>query len=65
MACWRASVNAVEARKAEVASIEAVLKPIPPFLTGSVACSHWVSSKLPFKINAAEVRHYYYYCCYY
>ena len=40
MAGWRASVDAAEARKAEVASVEAVLKPIPPFLTGSVACSH-------------------------
>ena len=51
MACWRASVNAAEARKAEVANVEAVLKPIPPFLTGSVSCSHWMSSKSTFKIN--------------
>ena len=50
MAFWRASMNAAEARKALVASVEAVLKPIPPFLTGSVACSHWVSSKSTFKI---------------
>ena len=46
MACWRASVDAAEARRAEVASVEAVLKPIPSLLTGSVACSHWVSSIL-------------------
>ena len=32
MAFWRASVNAAEARKAKVASVEAVLKQIPPFL---------------------------------
>ena len=51
MACWRASVNAAEARKAEIASVEAVLKPISPFFTGSVACSHWVSSKSAFYIN--------------
>ena len=51
MAFWRASVNAAEVRKAVVASVEAVLKPIPPFLTGSDVCSHWVSSKSTCKIN--------------
>ena len=51
MAFWRASVNAAEARKAEVASVEALLKLIPSFLTGSDDCNHWVSSKSTFKIN--------------
>ena len=47
---WRASVNAAEARKAEVASVEAVLKPIPPFITGSVPVALGVI-KSTFKIN--------------
>ena len=55
MACWRARVNAAEAGKAEVASVEAVLMPMPPFLTGSVACSQWVSSKSTLKIDVSPV----------
>ena len=48
-------VDAAEAGKAEVASVEAVLMPMPPFLTGSVACSQWVSSKSTLKIDVSPV----------
>ena len=51
MACWSARVDAAEAKKAEGASIVAFLKPVPSFLTGSVAWSHWVSSKSTFSID--------------
>ena len=55
MACWRARVDASEARKAEVACVEAVLMPMPPFLTGSVAFSQWVSLNSTFKMDVSPV----------
>ena len=55
MACWSASVDAAEAKKAEDASIVALPKPIPPFFTGSVAWNHWVSSVSTFSITINQL----------
>ena len=51
MACWSSIADAAEAKKAEVASVSALLKPMPPFLTGRDACSHCLSSSSTLKIE--------------
>ena len=45
MECWRADVDAADARKAEGASIWALRIPSPPSPTGNEAWSHWSSFK--------------------
>ena len=46
------SLPAAEARNADGARWTAELKPIPPYFTGCVACSHEVSSILTFEIDS-------------
>ena len=45
MASWGESVLAADAKKAGNASEITSLTPRPPFLTGKLACSHWLSEK--------------------
>ena len=45
MEFWSGSVDAAEAKKAEGASITALLILKPPAITGRLACDHWMSSK--------------------
>ena len=43
MAFWSGSVAAAEAKKAEDASMHALLTPRPPIRTGKLACDHCLS----------------------
>ena len=43
MAFWSGSVAAAEAKKAEDASMHALLTPRPPICTGKLACDHCLS----------------------
>ena len=56
MACRSSSVGAADAKKAEVASFFALLKPMPPFLTESDACSHWMSLSSMLRIDGSPKR---------
>ena len=48
MEVWSGSVDAVEAKKAEGASVTAPLIPKPPALTNRLAWEHWMSSRSTF-----------------
>ena len=50
MEFWSSSVDAAEAKKAEGASVTALLIPKPPALTGRLVCDHWMLSRSTFNI---------------
>ena len=50
MEFWGGCVNAADSKKAEGASVTALLIPKPPALAGRLACDHWMSSRSTFNI---------------
>ena len=51
---WRRRVPAADAKKAEGASDDTRRIPRPPFLTGRLACSHWVSVRSVLDMSHAQ-----------